>query len=69
MWSPSTPHSWERTGTAWKTIEGFFMTDCAGKLQVLKKYNVDYVFVRGEDAQDCLGLKLIYRERALISMR
>jgi len=41
----------------------FFMTDCAGKLQVLKKYNVDYVFVRGEDAQDCLGLKLIYREK------
>ena len=41
----------------------FFMTDCSGKLQVLKKYDVEYVFVRGEDAQDCPGLKLIYREK------
>jgi hypothetical protein len=41
----------------------FFMTDCPGKIQVLKKYGVDYVFVREEDAQDCPGLKLIYREK------
>lgn len=41
----------------------FFMTDCDGKNQILKKYGVDYVFVRAEDAQDCPGMKLIYREK------
>ncbi len=41
----------------------FFMTDCDGKLQVLEKYGADYVFARAGDAQDCPGLKLIYREK------
>jgi hypothetical protein len=41
----------------------FFMTDCDGKSRVLEKYGADYVFTRREDAQDCPGLKLIYREK------
>ncbi len=41
----------------------FFMTDCDGKSQILERYGVDYIFVRAEDAQDCPGMKLIYREK------
>jgi hypothetical protein len=52
---------WDKRGL--EDNRRFFMTDCPGKLQVIKKYDVDYVFVRKEDAQDCPGLKLIYREK------
>jgi len=57
------PAQLETNNTRLEDNRRFFMTDCDGKRQIIKKYSVEYVFVRGDDAKDCPGFKLIFREK------
>jgi uncharacterized membrane protein len=51
--------------TASKDVYEYFMSDCSGKKDIIKKYNVTYVLVSAEDKIDCEFLPWIYIQKGI----